>query len=187
MTTIRDALSADARALGELHVRTWREVYWGLLPDRSVLKETVESRTRFWRAHLDILRGSETFLDEDVALAVEPDGEAVGFAWTGGARLKEAEWDGEIYMLYVLQAAQRRGVGRALLARAAQSLVRRGFFRVGLWVLEANGAARAFYEAMGGRPTGARRVQWPGDPPTLVTGYVWEDAGVLLDATPARK
>jgi ribosomal protein S18 acetylase RimI-like enzyme len=190
MTLIRDALPSDARALGALHVRTWREAYWGLLPDRTVLRETVESRSRFWRAHLEILRGSETFLDEDVALAMEPseseaEGEAVGFVWTGAARLREADWEGEVYMLYVLNDAQRRGVGRALLARAARSLVRRGFFRLGLWVLETNGQARAFYEAQGGRPTGVRRLQAPGEL-GFVTGYVWEDAGVLLDAAPAR-
>lgn len=189
MTVVRDAVPSDARALGALHVRTWREAYWGLLPDHAVLRETVESRSRFWRAHLEILRGSETFLDEDVALAVEPRrGEAdetVGFVWTGAARLREADWEGEIYMLYVLNAAQRRGVGRALLARAARSLVRRGFFRLGLWVLETNGQARAFYEAQGGRDIGVRRAHAPGEL-GVVTGYVWEDAGMLLDATPAR-
>jgi ribosomal protein S18 acetylase RimI-like enzyme len=190
MTIIRDAVASDARALGALHVRTWREAYWGLLPDRTVLRETVESRSRFWRAHLEILRGSESFLDEDVALAVEPakkdgESEAVGFVWTGAARLREAEWDGEVYMIYVLNAAQRRGVGRALLARAAQSLVRRGFFRFGLWVLETNGQAQAFYEALGGRPIGVRRSQAPGEL-GFVIGYVWEDASALLDAAPAR-
>ncbi len=194
MTLIRDAVPTDARTLGALHVRTWREAYWGLLPDRTVLSETEESRSRFWRAHLEILRGSESFLDEDVVLAVETnkpptdDGtggeEAVGFSWTGAARLREADWDGEIYMIYVLNAAQRRGVGRALMARAARSLVRRGFFRIGLWVLETNGQARAFYEAQGGRSTGVRRMQAPGEL-GYVTGYVWEDASALIDAASA--
>jgi ribosomal protein S18 acetylase RimI-like enzyme len=178
VTRVRDAAAEDARAIGALHVRTWRESYWGVLPDSTVLRETVEGRAGFWRTHLHRLAVNADLKDEGVAVAEGPRGALVGFAWCGEARSSHAEWDGEVFMLYVLHAAQRRGVGSLLLEKAAMSLVRRGFFRLGLWVLEDNGPARAFYEAMGGRLTAARRRHGPGGAETVV-GYAWE-AGDLL-------
>jgi ribosomal protein S18 acetylase RimI-like enzyme len=186
MTTLRDAVPADANALGALHVRTWRESYWGVLPDESVLRETPEGRARFWRTHLNLLRLSPTHRDESVTVARDGRGGLLGFAWAGAARGGRGDWDGEIYMLYVLHAAQRQGVGRLLLEGAARRLVRRGFFRLGLWVLEDNGPARAFYEALGGRETGTRRQQGASGA-EVVAGYVWEDVGALLGETPAKK
>jgi ribosomal protein S18 acetylase RimI-like enzyme len=181
MTIVRDAEAEDARAIGALHVRTWRESYWGVLPDATVLRETVEGRAGFWRTHLHRLALNPELRDESVVVAQGARGALVGFAWCGEARSPHTEWDGEIFMLYVLHAAQRRGVGRLLMTKAAANLIRRGFFRVGLWVLEDNGPARAFYEAMGGRPTGANRRHGPAGAET-VTGYAWDDAGVLLGA-----
>jgi len=185
MIALRDAQPDDARALAALHVRTWREAYWGVLPDAVVLRETVEGRARFWRTHLARIRLSRWSRDENVTLAEEEDGGLVGFAWTGDARGPKAEWDGEIYMLYVLAAAQRQGVGQALMAEAAKSLARRGFFRIGLWVLEDNGPARAFYEALGGGQTGVRRVHGATSAETAA-GYAWQDASVLFGESTAR-
>jgi ribosomal protein S18 acetylase RimI-like enzyme len=186
MTIVRDALPEDAFSLGKLHVRTWREAYWGVLPDQAVMRESVEGRTRFWRHHLGRIRTSPDLRDENVTLAQASNGAAVGFVWTGAARSSQVDWDGEIYMLYVLHAMQRRGVGRRLLASAAASLVRRGFFRLGLWVLEDNGPARAFYETLGGHITGARRQQGSSGA-EIVVGYLWEDSSVLLGDAPATR
>ncbi len=179
MTMLRDANPRDASALASLHVRTWRESYWGVLPDEAVQRETADGRARFWRAHLERLRVASDMRDESVAVAQARNGGLLGFTWSGAARGGRADWDGEIFMLYVLHAEQRQGVGRLLMAAAAQRLVQRGFFRIGLWVLEDNGPARAFYEALGGRSTGTRR-QHGSSGSEIVAGYVWEDASVLL-------
>lgn len=188
MTAVRDAGPEDAPALGALHVLTWRESYWGVLPDDSVLRETADGRARFWRGHLTRLRMAPDARDESVVVAQTRNrqGPLLGFSWAGAARGGRADWDGEIFMLYVLNAEQRQGVGRLLMAGAAQRLVRRGFFRIGLWVLEDNGPARAFYETLGGRPTGTRRQHGPSGS-EVVAGYVWEDAAELLGDAPATR
>ena len=179
MIVVRDAIREDAAALGALHARTWRESYWGLLPDHLVARETAWDREEWWRSRLMRMRSGPELKDESVALGFERDGAPLGFVWTGPSRHREAEWDGEIYMLYVLNTAQRQGLGRRLMAEAARRLVGRGFFRIGLWVLEDNGPARAFYETLGGRFSGARSEPMArGAMP--VAGYVWSDVSVLM-------
>ena len=53
-------------------------------------------------------------------------------------------------------------------------------------MLDENGPARAFYEALGGRPAGARRDH-VGGRETPVAGYVWTDPSRLIDVFPAER
>ena len=64
---------------------------------------------------------------------------------------------GQIHRLYVHPAAQRQGVGRALLGAATERLIDWGSRELTLWALEEDPQARAFYEHLGWRPDGARR------------------------------
>jgi len=61
---------------------------------------------------------------------------------------------GEIGAPYVHPERQGRGIGRALLRAAALHLADLGYTELHIGVLSANGPARAFYEAMGGREIG---------------------------------
>jgi len=70
----------------------------------------------------------------EVTIAREQ-GRLVGFLAVQGA---------DIQALYVVADARGRGVGRALLARA-----KAGAQALGLWVYQANAAARAFYRRHG--------------------------------------
>lgn len=65
---------------------------------------------------------------------------------------------GEVYALYVDPGTWSRGHGRALLDRAACDLAGDGYRRAGLWVLEGNAQARAFYERFGMSATGERQM-----------------------------
>lgn len=56
---------------------------------------------------------------------------------------------GELYAVYLLQEAQGRGLGRALLETAARHMAEAGLDAWMCWVL-ADNPARYFYEAMGG-------------------------------------
>ena len=87
---VRDARIEDAVALGALHARTWREAYWGVLPDHMIVRETADGRGRWWRSYLARLMSSPRMRDESVAIAVDPDGAAAGFAWSGPARSADA-------------------------------------------------------------------------------------------------
>ena len=65
--------------------------------------------------------------------------------------------DAEIADLAVAPEARRRGVGRALLARALDALADLGVRAVHLEVRESNRAARTLYESAGFRAVGRRR------------------------------
>ncbi len=80
-----------------------------------------------------------------------------GYVTAGSARHAGEGGLGEIWAIYVDPEAQRRGVGRALMAAATRGLADRGFREAVLWVFEANAPARAFYERLGWAPDGAAK------------------------------
>jgi ribosomal protein S18 acetylase RimI-like enzyme len=141
---IRPAVPADAEALGRVHAACWAETYPGLLPPALLARMTEPSRRiaewRGWLADPPVPGGT------DLALL---DGAVVGFVSCGPAREAALGAEGEIRALYVLAAAQRRGLGRALLAAAARRLLAGGIGAVALWVIAGNTRAIAFYRALG--------------------------------------
>ncbi len=161
---VRMATVDDAAAIAAIHVAAWRETYRGLVPDAVLDGLSVEARTVEWRRRLGLPGG---------AAAVAVDGGVVGFGSCGPQRDPGLGTDGEIYTLYVLVRAQRRGWGRGLMAALAGALRAHGRQSASLWVAEANVPARRFYEALDGRLAGAK-VQ-PGDGFALAeVAYAWD-------------
>src|SRR5205823_9925320 len=70
---------------------------------------------------------------------------------------------GEVTGIYITPSTWRLGGGRQLMDTAKASLKAAGFATAGLWVLETNLAARAFYERQGWVADGARKVDDRGD------------------------
>ncbi len=89
------------------------------------------------------------------ALVAEADGEVVGLAvwyvtfstWTG----RHGIW---LEDLYVRPALRGSGLGTALLASLAATVVDRGWRRLEWWVLGWNTPSIAFYDSLGARPMG---------------------------------
>ena len=142
MPTVRPATAEDADAIGRVQVETWRAAYEGLMTDEAVATFDVESRQRMWREGLaqEPRPGSATFV-------AELDGEVVGFASVGAGR--DEEGVGELYAIYLHPSCWDRGIGRALLERAEESMRSAGFTRAILWVLEGNERGERFYRAGG--------------------------------------
>lgn len=90
----------------------------------------------------------------------------------------EPPYEAEIYALYILEAHQRRGIGRRLVQAAAREFGRRGLGSMVVWVLAAN-PARRFYEALGGRLAGSQPIVIGGATLEEVA-YGWADVGTLL-------
>ena len=88
----------------------------------------------------------EHIVREEIAVLVEENGVAVGFAL---ARPRDEV--GYISDLYVRPTARRRGVAKQLLAAAVERLVARGFTHVTLNVDEDNASARTMYDRLGFR------------------------------------
>ena len=89
----------------------------------------------------------------------EFDGNVVGFGSCGPQRdpdLKRKAFTGEVFGLYVLKSAHRRGVGTSLMAAMADQLFQAGYGAYSLWVLNGNRPARECYERLGGAVVGEK-------------------------------
>ena len=146
---VRGAEPADARAIAQVHVASWRWAYRGLLPDDLLDGLSVEDREADRATWL-----ADPELD---AVVAERTGSVVGFASVAASRDADApSGTGEVLTLYVTLDAAGTGVCRLLLEAAVTALRDRRFHRTTLWVLEANERARRFYERAGWTWDGTR-------------------------------
>ena len=152
---IREAVPADARAIAEIHVRSWQTAYRGLLTDDYLDGLSVEDRLEQHRRSLEEPpAGWRTWVAQE-------GGDVAGFAVTGLSQDADAtERTGEVYAIYLEPERVGTGAGRELFEHAVGDLRERGFDTATLWVLETNDRARRFYEVAGwahdGTVTGER-------------------------------
>ena len=161
--TIRDAVIDDADAIARVSAASWRSSYRGILPDEVLAAIDVEKRAAKRREIL--ARG------EGLHLVVCDDVELVGFCDAGLHR--DGINRGELYAIYLLERAQRRGLGRELFHRVRTWLAERATPSMSVWVIESNAAARSFYEALGGRAGITKEIVISGVTVTEVA-YVWD-------------
>jgi CubicO group peptidase (beta-lactamase class C family) len=138
---LRPVVPADAAALPAVFLACWRGSYAGYLPQDVLDAMTDERAAALWDRAL--ATGKQGLLAEE-------EGRVLGFTLFAG---------GVITSLYVHPAAQRRGVGRALLAAAEQALAAQGETRLHLWAFAANTPGLAFYRAQGWAEDGQTRVE----------------------------
>jgi len=151
MTSVRQACHEDAWAIADLHVRTWRAAYRGLIPDDYLDSLSIEGRRQGW---VETLRGDTT-----TVLVAEGSGLLEGFVAFGASRDHDTGGRvGEVYALYVQPGAWRSGAASALHDAAIQALAKADLIPATLWVLDSNAPARSFYAHRGWRPEGAVKL-----------------------------
>jgi GNAT superfamily N-acetyltransferase len=139
---VRPAVPADAAAIAHVHVETWKSAYSGLLPADFLESLSEVHYTERWRRGIAD-RSSRVYVAED-------ESGVVGFASGGRERAGEIGYAGELYAIYVLDRAQRRGTGRELVSAVVGGLRAMGLADMIVWVLRDNPSARRFYEHLGG-------------------------------------
>jgi ribosomal protein S18 acetylase RimI-like enzyme len=139
---VRPARLDDADTIARVHVASWQSTYRDLLPEDFLASLADANYAERWRRVLE--EGSS------LVYVVEEVGEVVGFASGGRERAGESGYGGELYAIYVLDAAQRRGHGRELVRGVVDGLRAMGLDDMIIWVLRDNQPARRFYERMGG-------------------------------------
>jgi len=152
MISIRSADRLDAGNIARVHVESWRESYAEILPADFLAALSVDQREENWLRILDD-SNQATFV------AAIGGGDVVGFGNCGKQRSAELPYAGEYYALYVLRAAQRQGIGRALMAAMSMRLVELGLPTASVWVIRENTPGRAFYESLGGSVVAEREDQ----------------------------
>jgi GNAT superfamily N-acetyltransferase len=147
MLTIRRGVPDDAAAGAALHIACWQEAYAGIVDPDVLAARTndLAERTERWRGFLS--DGTPQWL------AVADDGDLIGWSSAGPGRDDDIDLDLELFAIYVRAAHYGTGIGARLLEVAI------GDAPAYLWVFEANGRARAFYERHGFTPDGARKPE----------------------------
>jgi hypothetical protein len=102
---VREAHSADAPAIGQVQVDSWRTTYAGIVPADYLASLSYEQQGQVWERHISTLSSAAAM---HVAEAVT--GEVVGFAHSGPERSSHKIYTGELYAIYLLAAYQRQGL-----------------------------------------------------------------------------
>ncbi len=150
---IRAAELPDARRIAEVHVRVWRAAYRGIVPDAELKRLSVRQREEMWRRVLSA--------DPQSVLAMTDGDLIVGWAAFGPTRDPDGDRarTRELHGIYLLKRYWGSGQGQRLY-REVERRLRLCASEVILWVFEANGRARRFYERLGFEVETNQRKAW---------------------------
>lgn len=160
---IRFAGADEAAELADVHERSWREAYAGLLPAMALNRMIAQRGAPWWAAALR-RRSNILVLDIDTDIA--------GYASLSRSRIGGGGMVGEVRELYLDPRYQGIGFGAQLFRAAHQVLNRRGYARVIVTVLEENDRAIAFYRHCGGRLLGRGNTVF-GEKSFATRSFVW--------------
>lgn len=127
----------DFDAIARIYALSWKTAYKGIVP-QQYLDELSEER---WATVL-----SDSPHEAIVAM---DGGRYAGISSTCAARDEKMAGWGEIISIYLLPEYFGKGFGKPLLEAAVSGLIKNGYDKIYLWVLEDNTRARAFYEKNG--------------------------------------
>ncbi len=153
---VRPAVSADGPAIAAVKWRAFGSCYRGVLPDELLDGRVIVPPVAFW-----VGRASVPPSERHVLLVLGRPGHVLGYCDAGPCRDPDVDQSvtGEVYELYLDPTALRSGGGRRLLDRAVGHMLATSSTDLRLWVLRANDAGRAFYQASGWAPDGATRIE----------------------------
>jgi GNAT superfamily N-acetyltransferase len=172
--TFRPATLADSQRIASLHTTSWRDAYRGILPASYLEGPIVDERVTHWQSLLSSPGANRRYV-----LLAEAEGTLIAFACV--LLDEEPRWGACLDNLHVLPELRNQGLGRQLFSGAAQWVMsNEPGWPIHLWVFEANGEARRFYDALGGEVVEHRlkRALGGADIPSL--RYVWRDLQGLL-------
>lgn len=166
--TIRDAKRSEFQALARLQIRSWRDVYKGILPDSYLNDEIDEDLSRRWEA----LRPT----GDDLVLVADRSG-LLGFitVW--------CKPDPYIDNLHVEPEKRSGGVGELLMRSAASRLLQHGYDRVSLYVAARNDRAADFYRRLGGQFGEIERLHQKNGGDVDAIEVIWTDLAKLAGTT----
>jgi len=174
---VRPAGPVDAEAIAEVQRLSWRAAYAQMLSPESLARVETAWDSRHWRHSLE--------RTDDRAVQLVLDGRdhgVVGFGVAGPRRSARdpvlRDYQGEIYLLYLLPRFQRQGLGARLMASLARVLKARGLESALVWALAANRPAIEFYQHLSGTMLTQSRKPFFGESVDEVA-LGWSDISVL--------
>jgi ribosomal protein S18 acetylase RimI-like enzyme len=167
---VRPATALDAEDIARVLVESWRTTYAGIVHEGYLNNMSVAAQTTRWQSRLK---------QPDVSAFVAHDetGATIGFAAGGRVREPHDGFDAELYAIYLVAEAQRRGAGRQLLGAWAGASAAKGFRAALVRVLSAN-PATSFYRRLGARPVKSGSLELDGA--TYAESWLgWDDLAAL--------
>lgn len=171
-TVLRPMRADDIELVARLHVASWRTAYRGIFTDAYLDAEAETERRAHWTRRL------APPVATHAGVVAEQDGMAVGFCYL----IADADPERGTLLdnLHVVEAARGSGLGRRLLARAAEEIAARHWPRgLHLWVFDANTGARRFYERHGAGLVDRTVYASADGGANAALCYAWPDAAVL--------
>ena len=177
---IRPATPADAGAIAQVRVDSWRVTYRGMIPEAYLAAMKVEESAAMW------LRVLSANADAVCVFVAEDAGIVKGFACGNRLAPPKHGLDAELTAIYLARDCQRAGIGTRLLGAVAGTLQSRGATGLLTWVIAANRPARTFYESLGATLQVEQPFQWDGLD-LVEAGYGWPDLAALVAACAAAQ
>lgn len=167
---IRKATPFDAYDIAKVQVDTWKTTYKNIVPDDFLEKMTYESREKQWE---------QVMATHPVFVAETETGEIIGFANGGPERAGDyPDYTGELYAIYILEAYQKRGLGKLLLKSVILELIQKNITSMIVRVLEANQSC-LFYEALSAQQIDTLNIKIS-DKQLNESVYGWRDIRKML-------
>jgi GNAT superfamily N-acetyltransferase len=147
-----------------VHVQSWRTTYAGIVPEEYLATLDEAKRALMWR---------DQIARDTLVYIADLDGDTVGFISGGAIREPVQTYDAELYAIYLLEQAQRQGIGTALLQELTKSLLSQAFTSMIVWVLEKN-PSRHFYARSGAQIVTTKEIEIGGVSLSELS-YGWPD------------
>ena len=132
---IRRAKKTDFKKIAEIHAKSWKDSYPGILPAEFLSDKLTKEFEKHW---------SEIQIQEQDVVLVAEENNLVGFI---------AVWCQPIPFidnLHVIPSQRSKKTGSALMKAVAEELINTGQRKAFLWVFEDNKKAIKFYIRLGG-------------------------------------
>jgi ribosomal protein S18 acetylase RimI-like enzyme len=169
---LRPATAGDAAAIATLHTASWQTAYAHILRADWLTNDLPADRLRVW---------TDRFTAPDPAMRVllaEDDAGLAGFVCLFVAA--DAHWGSHVDNLHVRPDLKGQGLGRRLLAAAAQiALAEAPGLGLDLHVYAANTEARGFYRRLGGLESLAEKETAPDGSQQRYQRIWWPDPRLL--------
>ena len=162
-----------------MHAESWRANYRGILSDDYLDGPIAAERRQVWGERLAHPRAGQ------IVILAERAGRLIGFVCAFADH--DRTWGTLIDNLHVAPTHKGRGLGGGLMREIARHLLHAVPCRpIHLFVLEANHAARGFYDRLGGEPVEHSRKVEPDGSECAAIRYAWPSPARLLEVAAGR-
>ncbi|WP_273130840.1 GNAT family N-acetyltransferase [Metabacillus sp. HB246100] len=146
---IRSAQLKDVEAISDVHIKSWKQTYTDIVPEKYLSTLSIEEKRQLW---------TRVIPNGGVYVVQNDHGDVIGFASGGKERTGTYEqYEGELYAIYLLKQYQGRGIGNKLFQVLVNDLKTKEIQSMVVWVIAEN-SSRLFYEKMGGVPIDKKEI-----------------------------